>query len=153
MIFCKKHLKYSITFAFLLISSVLVSSSYAQDASRKTATATAAAVPASVAAPVDNKIRNIDGVAAVVNTGFITRREIDDRIAALQKQGTKMPDAAEFRKAVLERLIVEKIQLQSAEQEGIRVTNKELEKFSKTPLIQKTPDIVPLASGIWYEAA
>ena len=129
MIFCKKHLKCSITFVFLLISSVLVSSSYAQDASRKTATATAAAVPAPVAAPVDNKIRNIDGVAAVVNTGFITRREIDDRIAALQKQGTKMPDAAEFRKAVLERLIVEKIQLQSAEQEGIRVTNKELEKI------------------------
>jgi peptidyl-prolyl cis-trans isomerase SurA len=85
MIFCKKHLKCSITFVFLLISSVLVSSSYAQDASRKTATATAAAIPAPVAAPADNKIRNIDGVAVVVNTGFITRREIDDRIAALQK--------------------------------------------------------------------
>jgi peptidyl-prolyl cis-trans isomerase SurA len=115
MIFCKKHLQRYVACAFLLISSVLVSSSYAQDASRKTATANTA-IPAPVAAPADNKIRNIDGVAVVVNTGFITRREIDDRIAALQKQGTKIPDATEFRKAVLERLIVEKIQLQSAEQ-------------------------------------
>jgi peptidyl-prolyl cis-trans isomerase SurA len=31
------------------------------------------------------KIRNIDGVVAVVNTGVVTRKEIDDRIASLQK--------------------------------------------------------------------
>mgnify|MGYP000278801004 FL=1 len=77
----------------------------------------------------DSKIRNIDGVAAVVNTGYVTRKEIDDRIAALQKQGTKLPDAATLRKTVLERLIIEKIQLQNAEQEGIVVTNKELDKI------------------------
>jgi peptidyl-prolyl cis-trans isomerase SurA len=77
----------------------------------------------------DSKIRNIDGVAAVVNTGYVTRKEIDDRIAALQKQGTKLPDAATLRKTVLERLIVEKIQLQNAEQEGVTVSNKELDKI------------------------
>ncbi len=77
----------------------------------------------------DSKIRNIDGVAAVVNTSFVTRKEIDDRIAALQKQGTKLPDAATLRKTVLERLIIEKIQLQNAEQEGVVVTNKELDKI------------------------
>ena len=127
MIFCKKHLKGSIACAFLLISSALVNSSYAQDASRKTAPKISTPVPAP--APVDNKIRNIDGVAAVVNTGFITRKEIDDRIAALQKQGMKGADEAEFRKAVLERLIIEKIQLQNADQEGIKVTNKELDRI------------------------
>ncbi|QWD85129.1 peptidylprolyl isomerase [Polynucleobacter asymbioticus] len=77
----------------------------------------------------DSKIRNIDGVAAVVNTGYVTRKEIDDRIAALQKQGGKLPDAATLRKTVLERLIVEKIQLQNAEQEGVAVSNKELDKI------------------------
>ena len=77
----------------------------------------------------DSKIRNIDGVAAVVNTGYVTRKEIDDRIIALQKQGAKLPDAASLRKLVLDRLIVEKIQLQNAEQEGILVTNKELNKI------------------------
>ena len=77
----------------------------------------------------DSKIRNIDGVAAVVNTGYVTRKEIDERIIALQKQGVKLPDADNLRKLVLERLIIEKIQLQNAEQEGIVVTNKELEKI------------------------
>jgi len=77
----------------------------------------------------DSKIRNIDGVAAVVNTGYVTRKEIDDRIVALQKQGGKLPDAATLRKTVLERLILEKIQLQNAEQEGLAVSNKELDKI------------------------
>nr|WP_262500598.1 peptidylprolyl isomerase [Polynucleobacter wuianus] len=77
----------------------------------------------------DSKIRNIDGVAAVVNTGYVTRKEIDDRIAALKKQGAKLPDDGSLRKMILERLIIEKIQLQNAEQEGIVVTNKELDKI------------------------
>jgi peptidyl-prolyl cis-trans isomerase SurA len=77
----------------------------------------------------DSKIRNIDGVAAVVNTGYVTRKEIDDRIVALQKQGAKLPDAATLRKTVLERLILEKIQLQNADQEGIAVSDKELDKI------------------------
>jgi len=79
--------------------------------------------------PSDSKIRNIDGVAAVVNTGYITRKEIDDRILSLQKQGAKLPDAANLRQLVLDRLIIEKIQLQNAEQEGIVITNKELDKI------------------------
>ena len=79
--------------------------------------------------PTDSKIRNIDGVAAVVNTGYITRKEIDDRITALQKQGTKLPDGAVLRQTVMERLIIEKIQLQNAAQEGVIVSNKELDKI------------------------
>jgi peptidyl-prolyl cis-trans isomerase SurA len=58
----------------------------------------------------DSKIRNIDGVAAVVNTGYVTRKDIDDRIAALKKQGAKLPDDGSLRKVILERLILEKIQ-------------------------------------------
>ncbi len=77
----------------------------------------------------DSKIRNIDGVAAVVNTGYVTRKEIDDRILALQKQGTKLPDPVVLRQTIMERLIIEKIQLQDAEQEGIVVSNKELDKI------------------------
>ncbi len=101
--------------AMILASAAFMSQFvFAQDGSKTTA---------------DSKIRNIDGVAAVVNTGYVTRKEIDDRIAALQKQGTKLPDPATLRKTVLERLIVEKIQLQNAEQEGVTVSNKELDKI------------------------
>jgi len=77
----------------------------------------------------DSKIRNIDGVAAVVNTGFVTRKEIDDRVAAIQKQGGKLPDATTLRRTILERLIIEKIQLQNAEREGVLVSDKELDKI------------------------
>jgi len=95
---------------------LLVNMSFAQDAAKSNISA-------------DSKIRNIDGVAAVVNTGFVTRKEIDDRIAALKKQGVKLPEDGSLRKLVLDRLILEKIQLQNAEQEGIRVSNKELDKI------------------------
>jgi peptidyl-prolyl cis-trans isomerase SurA len=104
----------------------------------------------------DSKIRNIDGVAAVVNTGFVTRKEIDDRITALQKQGAKLPDADNLRKTVLERLILEKIQLQNAEQEGVVVSNKELDKIigdvaAKNKLTIAELKVKILASGSTYE--
>jgi peptidyl-prolyl cis-trans isomerase SurA len=104
----------------------------------------------------DSKIRNIDGVAAVVNTGYVTRKEIDDRIAALQKQGAKLPDPVTLRKTILERLIIEKIQLQNAEQEGIAVTNKELDKIiadiaAKNKLTVAELKVKIAATGSSYE--
>ncbi|BEI37873.1 peptidylprolyl isomerase [Polynucleobacter sp. HIN7] len=79
------------------------------------------------------KIVNIDGVVAVVNTGVVTRKEIDDRIASIQKQvpagGKKLPEGSELRKQVLENLILEKIQIQEAEQTGLAVNDKELNKI------------------------
>ena len=79
------------------------------------------------------KIRNIDGVVAVVNTGVVTRKEIDDRVASLQKQGStggkKLPEGEELRKQVLENLILEKIQIQEADQTGLAVSNKDLNKI------------------------
>ncbi|MBU3574247.1 peptidylprolyl isomerase [Polynucleobacter sp. UK-Mo-2m-Kol15] len=100
--------------AILACAALFAQVSFAQDGSKTSA---------------DSKIRNIDGVAAVVNTGYVTRKEIDERLAALQKQGGKLPDGATLRMTVLERLIMEKIQLQNAEQEGVGVTSKELDKI------------------------
>lgn len=79
------------------------------------------------------KIVTIDGVVAVVNTGVVTRKEIDDRVASLQKQastgGKKLPEGDELRKQVLENLILEKIQIQEAQQTGLAVNDKELNKI------------------------
>jgi peptidyl-prolyl cis-trans isomerase SurA len=116
MMLCRFSLNKYICLAIFLGSFGLVAIASAQDAN-KTPSAS------------DNKIRNIDGVAAVVNTGYVTRKDIDDRIAALRKQGAKLPDDGSLRKVILERLIIEKIQLQNAEQEGVTVTNKELDKI------------------------
>jgi len=113
---CRSFLKRSFSTIFLGAALFLVGVVYAQDSSRSSTAS-------------DVKIRNIDGVAAVVNTGYVTRKEIDDRISSLQKQGVKLPEGQNLRKLILDRLILEKIQLQNAEQEGIVVTNKELEKI------------------------
>jgi peptidyl-prolyl cis-trans isomerase SurA len=116
MMLCRFSLKKIFCLAIFVSSFVLAGVVSAQDATK---------------APTggDSKIRNIDGVAAVVNTGYVTRKDIDDRIAALRKQGAKLPDDGSLRKVILERLIIEKIQLQNAEQEGVTVTNKELDKI------------------------
>jgi len=114
MMLYRNHLKQTVTAALLL--GALAGTAYSQDSLK-------------IDNLSDGKIRNIDGVAAVVNTGYVTRKEIDDRIIALQKQGAKLPEAASLRQLVLDRLIIEKIQLQNAAQEGILVTNKELNKI------------------------
>jgi peptidyl-prolyl cis-trans isomerase SurA len=120
MTFCMNRSIRLIRSLFLLACVAAASPSYAQSSP-----------PPSAA---DNKIRDIDGVAAVVNTGFVTRKEIDDRVATITKQGggAAMPDKETLRKQVLERLIVEKIQLQDAEQSGINVSNAELDKIITT---------------------
>jgi len=124
----------------LACAALFTQFSFAQDGSKTSA---------------DSKIRNIDGVAAVVNMGYVTRKEIDDRIAALQKQGGKLPDGASLRMTVLERLIIEKIQLQNAEQEGMGLTNKELDKIiddiaAKNKLTVAELKVKIIASGSTY---
>ncbi len=117
MMFCR--MRFQAMFALTVFMGLFLfgNTSFAQDASK-------AAEPST-----DSKTRNINGVAAVVNTGFITRKDIDDRIAELQKQGVKLPEGVNLRKAILDRLIIEKIQLQNAEELGVTVTDKELDKI------------------------
>ena len=112
MIFLKKHFIFDAWMKFILSALLCIGNAQAQDLAASKAS--------------DNKVRHIDGVVVVVNTGFITRKEIDDRVNALKKQGAKAPDEAALRKEVLDRLILEKIQIQNAEREGFTVNDKEL---------------------------
>jgi peptidyl-prolyl cis-trans isomerase SurA len=143
MMFCRNRLKQLITTTFLLGAISFAGIVFSQDLPKTSNTA-------------DSKIRNIDGVAAVVNTGYVTRKEIDDRITSLQKQGAKFPDATNLRKLVLDRLIIEKIQLQNAAQEGIVVTNKELDKIiadvaAKNKLTYAEFKDKVIATGVTFE--
>ena len=113
---CKNRFKQISALAIFIGFGLFTNVAFAQDAAKVNTVA-------------ESKIRNIDGVAAVVNTGYVTRKEIDDRIAALKKQGVKLPEDGSLRKTILDRLILEKIQIQNAEQEGVTVSNKELDKI------------------------
>ena len=93
------------------------------------APATAAPV-ATTAAPDSQKV--LDQIAAVVNGEVITRLELKDRVASavniLRRQGTQLPPANVIERQVLERMIVEKAELQFAVENGVRVDDAQVDR-------------------------
>eukprot|EP01030_Chromulinospumella_sphaerica_P006707 gene6707-6558_t len=67
----------------------------------------------------------IDGIVAVVNTDIITRSELNRQVALIERQmsrrGAPLPDRIELRKQVLDRMVMDRAQLQKAEEVGIRI--------------------------------
>ncbi|NNG11969.1 MAG: molecular chaperone SurA [Halobacteria archaeon] len=74
--------------------------------------------------------RLLNRIVAVVNDDIITHSELDSEMvsisAELQKKDTQLPPRAILEKQVLERLIVERLQLQLAENSGIRIDDTTL---------------------------
>ncbi|GBG15600.1 peptidyl-prolyl cis-trans isomerase SurA [Novimethylophilus kurashikiensis] len=89
-------------------------------------------IPASFAASSDDKVVQIDRIIAVVDNDVITRSELDDRLKIvtkqLQQQGTPMPPQEALEKQLLERMIVDRLQLAYAGQTGLRVDDAQLDK-------------------------
>lgn len=73
-----------------------------------------------------------DAILAVVNNEVITRREFLDRLAEtearLQSKGGALPPRAQLQRQLLERMIVERVQLQQAKERGIRVDDTTLDR-------------------------
>ena len=74
----------------------------------------------------------LDRIVAVVNDDVIMKSELDDRIRTvttqLRDQGTPLPPATVLQKQVLDRLILTKLQLQMANETGIRVDDETLNR-------------------------
>ncbi len=72
----------------------------------------------------------LDRIAAVVNSGVVLESQLDNRVkevkAQLQAEGLTPPPESVLRKQVLNSLILEQVQLQQAEQEGITISDDEL---------------------------
>ncbi|HTH94674.1 MAG TPA: peptidylprolyl isomerase [Rhodocyclaceae bacterium] len=72
-----------------------------------------------------------DRVIAVVNNEAVTNYDLNTRIdnakENLTKQGIALPSPEELKRQVLERLIMEKLQLQAATDAGITVTDSDLD--------------------------
>lgn len=70
----------------------------------------------------------LDKIIVVVNDNVITQLELDDRVKLisqqLKQQGTRLPSKNVLHKQILERLIVEKLQLEMAEKTGIRINDE-----------------------------
>ena len=72
----------------------------------------------------------LDRVAAIVNENVIPQSELDDQIAIisqrLAEQRTAMPPQDVLRKQVLDRLIVQEVQLQRAGRLGLKISDEQL---------------------------
>ncbi|MDX1914747.1 MAG: peptidylprolyl isomerase [Methylophilus sp.] len=88
------------------------------------------AAPITLAKPVE--VEKIDRIIAIVDQSVITEQELIDRtksvIAQLEKKGAELPSDAALQKQVLERLIVDSLQLQYAAQTGVKVDDGQLDK-------------------------
>lgn len=73
-----------------------------------------------------------DRIIAVVNDEVITLNELKARIAAverqLRQQGTQMPPRDVLEKHILERLIVDRVQIQFARETGLRIDDAQLDQ-------------------------
>jgi peptidyl-prolyl cis-trans isomerase SurA len=74
----------------------------------------------------------VDKIVAVVNDDVITRHELDDKLEVvvkqLNKQGTPLPPPEVLEKQILERMVIDKLQLQFADETGVRVDDAQLDK-------------------------
>jgi peptidyl-prolyl cis-trans isomerase SurA len=75
---------------------------------------------------------SIDSIVVVVNDDVITQRELNNRIKTvtgrMKGQNVALPEAADLRRQLLERMIVERAQLQMAKEMGVRVDDLQLDR-------------------------
>jgi peptidyl-prolyl cis-trans isomerase SurA len=73
----------------------------------------------------------VDRVVAVVNDEAITQFELRDRVATvvrqLRQRGTPLPARDVLEKQLLERLVVDRVQIQFARETGLRIPDNELD--------------------------
>jgi peptidyl-prolyl cis-trans isomerase SurA len=77
-------------------------------------------------------IQTIDRIVAVVNESVVTRHELDTMLKAmvtqLQKQGVQPPSPAVLEKQMLDRIILNQVQLQLAKETGLTISDNELDQ-------------------------
>jgi peptidyl-prolyl cis-trans isomerase SurA len=74
----------------------------------------------------------VDRIVAVVNSEVITSAEVAERVKSvtqqLQQQGTPLPQADLLQKQVLERMIMDRLQIQLAKETSLRVDDLQLDR-------------------------
>ena len=74
----------------------------------------------------------IDSIAVIVNEDVITRNELTERVKTIvqrmKAQNVALPDPADLRRQILERMIVERAQMQRARELGVRIDDVTLDR-------------------------
>ncbi|MDR2678448.1 MAG: SurA N-terminal domain-containing protein, partial [Zoogloeaceae bacterium] len=78
------------------------------------------------------EVKELDRIVAVVGNEAITLSEVNDRLqsvmAQLQRQGTPLPDRETLTRQMLERMVMDKAQLQEARDLGLVIDDAQLEQ-------------------------
>lgn len=78
----------------------------------------------------------LDRVVAIVDNDVVMQSQLDQRLnevrATIQKRGAPLPPEHVLTQQVLERLVIENIQLQIGDRSGIRITDEELNQAMGT---------------------
>jgi peptidyl-prolyl cis-trans isomerase SurA len=115
--------------AALVLCALATGQAYAQ---APAATAAPAKPGAGFLPPASANAKVIDSIAVVVNDDVITRNELASRVRAVEQrmkaQNAPMPDAADLQRQVVERMIVERAQMQLAKEMGVRVDDTMLDR-------------------------
>jgi len=86
--------------------------------------------------PAHAEVRPLDRVVAIVDNDVIMQSQLDQRVTEVQKsiakQGGNQPPTSVLQQQVLERLILENIQLQIGDRAGVRITDEELNQALET---------------------
>lgn len=74
----------------------------------------------------------IDRIVAVVNKDVITQRDLNERVAVvtsqLRRQNTPLPPLEVLERQVLERMIIDRIQVQFARETGVRIEDAQVDR-------------------------
>ena len=94
------------------------------------ALALAATGPAQAAEPLTGSGELLDRIVVVVNDGVVLQSEVMQQGAAivsrLRAEGVQLPPAEVLEKQIVEKLVIDKIQLQRAERLGVQITDDQL---------------------------
>jgi len=84
------------------------------------------------AAHAQARIALVDRIVAVVNSEVVTASELNERVAfalrELRRQGTPLPEPGVIEKQMLERVILDKAQVQLARDTGLRVDEVQVDR-------------------------
>lgn len=101
-------------------------------AASKPAVPTAPAAPAPASASARVEPRPVDSILVVVNNEVITRQEVAERLASVEKrmaaQNVQLPPRQQLVRQLVERMIVERAQAQMAKENGIVVDDAMLDR-------------------------
>ena len=124
------------TSAFLLttasVSAQVKTSPVLESLIKTSPSTTIKAIPSPSPSSKSSKAVVVNSIVVVVNDEVITRKELDERIQSVERrlaaQGTALPNREELQKQLLERMIVDRAQMQLAKENGMRVDDTMLDR-------------------------